>query len=57
MLVWGEMLRQLETSNAHPAVGHPIVDVEATRGTKVISPVDSTGKHDVGDGAAPFLRQ
>lgn len=51
----GQMLRHIQAGNPDPAVGHTIVNIDAVRLAKIIPPIDTRGKHDVGDGTAAFL--
>jgi len=52
----GQTLRQVEPRHPDAVVGHPVVDVEAVRFAEIVSPVDSRGKDDLGDGPATLLR-
>ena len=48
----GRCAGQVEPRHADPAVGHPVVHVEAVRLAEIVAPVDAGREHDVGNGAA-----
>ena len=52
-----EANRQVQARHANPVVGHPIINVEAVRQSKIVAAVDAGGENDVGDGPLTFLRQ
>ncbi len=53
---WRQLCRNVEARCANPVVGYPIVDVETFRGSKIVAPIDTFRKHDVGDGPLTFRR-
>ena len=50
-----QAFRNVKACRANPVVGHPVVDVETVRGTKIVPAVNASGKHDVGNGSVPLL--
>ena len=51
----GQVLWQVQTRHADSAVGHSVVNVEAVWSTEVITSVNPSRKHDVGDDPMAFL--
>ena len=49
---WRKKIRYVNARNADPVVCHPIINVEAVRGAKIVSSVDTRGKYDVSDDPA-----
>jgi len=49
-------LRQIQTGDADPVVGHAVVDIEAIRQSEVVATIDAGWEHDVGDGPVALRR-
>ena len=51
-----QMLGEIQARCANPAVGHAVVDVETVWCAEVVAAIDASGKDDIGDRSAAFLR-
>jgi len=49
------LFRQVKACHTNPIVRHPVVDVEAIWGSKIVAPVDTRGKNNIVNGPIAFL--